>query len=75
LEEDNGFIIGADQAAIAIKEAIPAVFGITNKNTQELPDVKTSSKLTLEDYKKLSPEDKKKREAELYELYNIKLKR
>lgn len=75
IEEDSGVIVGAEQVAMMIKEAIPTAFGIINRNVQEPPDVKMTGKLTLEDYKKLSPEDQKKRESELYEQYNIKLKR
>jgi hypothetical protein len=64
VDSEFNAVVGADAVAQSIKEAVPVLFGSNERVSNSAPEG-TTEKLTLEAYKKLSPEDKKKRRAEL----------
>ena len=64
IDSEFNTTVGADAVAQSIKEAVPVLFGSSERVLNSAPEG-TNEKLTLEAFKKLSREDKIKRRAEL----------
>lgn len=68
LQYDNStqVVLGADDLAREVATNLPEFFGGIKKGVNHQAPVSSNGQLTLEEWKKLSPEDKVKRKEELY---------
>lgn len=73
-DKENKIVTGAENVARMIREKVPVFFQKTNPGVDHSAPAGSPGKLTIEDFKKLPLDEKRKREKELYENMGIKLK-
>ena len=73
-DEDHKVVLGAEEEAKRIKEAVPQVFGKSQAGVSHNAPELDAKPLTLEAFKQMSLADKKKNMAEFYKSQGINLK-
>jgi hypothetical protein len=73
-DDATGVVTGQLEAAKAIQEELPPLFGTLNVGVNQSIPAGTPTTLTLEAWKQLPPDEKVKRKAELYQNLDIRMK-
>jgi hypothetical protein len=64
-DDETGIITGAEHIAKSLQEKFSPLFGVKTNANHQAPSA-THTPLSLDDFKKLSPEDKKKFSGDIY---------
>jgi hypothetical protein len=75
VDPETNIVIGADSQAKLISEEWSDLFGGGDAGANHDAPAAVSTPITLEDWKKLSPEEKKKRKADLFKSMGHELKK
>lgn len=75
VDDDTSIVTGADLCAKLVFESVPVFFQTPKPGVSHAAPEGLAKPIDLEIWKKLSPDEKKKREPELYESLGIKRKK
>lgn len=76
-DEEHSVVLGAEDEARRIKERLPQVFGAGTSTARAAHDAPTGTTgaITLDAWKKMSPQDRKKYEPELYKSMGVNFRK
>lgn len=74
VDQEHGVVLGAAEVAKKIKEEIPLAFGKQNNSVNNDAPELNNGELTIEAYKKMTPEERKKNRAAIYKANGIEMR-
>lgn len=73
IDQESGVVLGAESAAKALRETMSPLFQVAGPNVSHAAPQEVKA-ITLEEWRQLTPEEKIKREGELFKNLGIKIK-